>query len=73
MSALCKFGGMLVIMSTATPAGPVGRCPICKGTSWRESPYGWTECENCECDFAVLSAHLKRIPDDVRNQLGAYI
>lgn len=73
MSALCKIGGCLVLMSTTESASGTGRCPVCKGTEFYDSPHGWAECARDECDFAVLKEHMKRPPDDVANLLGAYI
>ncbi len=73
MSALCKAGGCLVLMSTARPEGRTGRCPLCHGTNFRDAPHGWVECVTDECDFAVLKSHLNRMPDDVANLIGAYI
>jgi hypothetical protein len=72
MTALCKVDGCLVLMSTAVAVGQ-GACPKCKGTEFRRAPYGWLECDTESCDFAVLAAHLKRMPDDVANQIGAGI
>ena len=73
MSALCKLNGCLVVMSTTTATFGIGRCPVCKGTRFRDGPYGWVECEGDGCDFAVLKEHLHRTPDDVANLIGAYI
>jgi hypothetical protein len=72
MTALCKVSGCLILMSTATAVGQ-GKCPVCKGTEFRAAPYGWVECITDSCDFAVLAAHLKRMPDDIANQIGAWI
>ncbi len=73
MSALCKLGGCLVLMSTTTAESGVGRCPVCKGTEFRDAPYGWVECWTDGCEFAVLKQHLQRTPDDIANLIGAYI
>ena len=73
MSALCKINGCLVLMSTATPQGDHGKCPLCKGVEFRWAPNGWVECNADGCEFAVLAEHLNRMPDDVESQIGAYI
>jgi len=42
-----------------------GRCPQCGGVSFRRGEgwaTGWTEC--LDCDFAVLTEHLK-LPEEV--------
>jgi len=73
MTALCKLNGYLVLMSTEKSVTGQGRCPICKGTEFRDAPHGWVECVTDECSFAVLKKHLERTPDDVANLIGAYI
>ena len=74
MSALCKVNGRLVLMSTTTPDdNRHGKCPCCKGFTFRDAPHGWVECENDECDFAVLKRHFERLPDDVASIIGANI
>ncbi len=73
MSALCKIDDCLVLMATTMPTFGTGRCPVCKGTEFRDAPHGWVECETDECDFAVLKQHLHRTPDDIVNLIGAYI
>ncbi len=73
MSALCKLNGFLVLMSTVAATAGKGRCPVCLNTEFRDAPYGWVECASDTCDFAVLANHLKRMPDDVANQIGAGI
>ena len=73
MSVLCKIDGYLVLMATEISVSGQGHCPICKGTEFRDAPYGWIECVTDECDFAMLKKHLQRTPDDVANLIGAYI
>ena len=73
MSVLCKLEGYLFLMSTTEAKEGIGKCPVCRGNRFRDAPHGWVECETDECDFAVLEEHLKRLPDDVTNLIGAYI
>ncbi len=59
-TALCKFYGMLVLITLQNSLpGASGRCPQCGCMEFREAPYGWTECAG-DCGFAVLTAHLTR-------------
>lgn len=58
MGVLCKYKGMLVIAEVSLRTdGEHGHCPECNATSFYER-YGWTE---CDCGFAYLTAHLKKL------------
>lgn len=62
-SVLAKLRGCLVLIKVNpfTPKGFSGQCPACKSNEFTEAESGWTECNNDECDFAILTAHLKEI------------
>ncbi len=67
-SILAKFHGCLVLIQvdpSKTKSSSFGVCPQCnKGKTFREGTgwdADWTVCCGDECDFAILTAHIKEI------------
>lgn len=61
-SVLCKYKGALVLMEAAP--GVTGNCPQCGNREFQLSTWSgkeWTECTNSDCDFEVLTAHVKEV------------
>jgi hypothetical protein len=54
------LGCLVLVKARVCDVGTTGKCPVCGSTTFREAPYGWTECAEC-MDFAVNTESYKRL------------
>ncbi len=68
-SILVKCRGFLCFMEVNPHSKGTGKCPDCGAGRFIEDWWskGWTSCDNEDCDFEMLTEHLREIEKQWKN------